>query len=1023
MRRLLKSLFRKKVPPVAVQRRTRDPWMEIDSLKSPILIINIEGIVEKVNQSASEVFFGRGREIIGRPLQQIEPRQMWTAVAEQVRIARQLRESRSQEVTDILSGRVWQFDIRLLQQQSGTSQVVLVALEVTEQKRMEKALQHQSQYIASVHQTTFGIMNRLDIQVLLKPIITRACELTGVADGFIYLVDPSGREMMLSVGVGKMSNSIGSRIKLGEGLTGRVWQTGERLLREDYRIGLPHPSNSRREELEAMVGVPLKSDSLVIGVLGLASAEEGRQIADSEVEALNHLAQLASVALDNAQMYRAMRQGLADRERAEKALRESEEKYRLLFERSPLPMWVYDAQTLSILATNDAAVRFYGYSRDELLSMRVGDISYSDNTGALLLKLSKAIPELTNTGAWKHRKKDGTATDVEVVSHEILFGGRRAMLELMNDVTERKRAEEALQKREEHFRSLIENASDLILITNSHGTLSYISPSADRALYYSPEELIGRNLFEFIHPEDFSNAFAAMERTLQSPGEGQPVEWRIKHKLGHWRVYEAIGKCVLDYAHEPSIVLNARDITERKVAEEKLMHDALHDPLTNLPNRLVFLDRLGQAIKRSKRNSNYLFAVLFLDLDHFKLVNDSLGHLVGDELLIAMARRLERGLRPEDTIARMGGDEFTILLEDIEDTDAVEQIAARIQMEIAAPFQMGDQLIYTTASIGIAFSDSHYASPEEMLRDADTALYQAKGLGKSCHAVFNATMHDQAVKLLELRTDLVQALERNEFRVFYQPVVSLRSGRITGFEALVRWQHPTYGMLAPGQFIAVAEETNLICPLGLWVLREACTRTLEWQTLYPQNPQLSISVNLSVRQLAQPDLDTQIKRVLNETGFAPESLKLEITESIFMKNPEAMASVLSRLNSLGVQLQLDDFGTGFSSLSYLHKFPFDNLKIDRAFVSSMNTNTKNAQIVRTIVMLAHNLGMGVTAEGVETIEQLSELTAINCEEGQGYFFSMPVDGSEVERLIVSQLERGMCPSQPPSADFYSESVN
>ena len=996
--------------------------MEIDSLKSPILIINSEGIVEKVNHTASEVFFGRSREIIGRSLETIEPRQMWTTVAEEVRIARQLRESRSLEVTEVLRGRVWQFDIRLVQQHSGNNQVVLLALEVTEQKRMEKALQHQSEYIASVHETTFGIMNRLDIQALLKSIITRACALTSVPDGFIYLVDPTGQEMMLSAGVGKMSNSIGSRIKLGEGLTGRVWQTGERLLLDDYPNGLPHQSN-RREELQAVIGVPLKSDSLVIGVLGLASAEEGRRLADGEVEALNDLAQLASVALDNAQMYRAMRQELADRERAETALRESEEKYRLLFERSPLPMWVYDAQTLSILATNDAAVRFYGYSRDELLSMRVGDISYSDNTGALLLKLSKAIPELTNTGAWKHRKKDGTATDVEVVSHEILFAGRRAMLELMNDVTERKRAEEALQKREEHFRSLIENASDLILITNSHGTLSYISPSADRALYYSPEELIGRNLFEFIHPEDFSNAFAAMERTLQSPGEGQPVEWRIKHKLGHWRVYEAIGKCVLDYGHEPSIVLNARDITERRAAEEKLMHDALHDPLTDLPNRLVFLDRLGQAIKRSKRNSNYLFAVLFLDLDHFKLVNDSLGHLVGDELLIAMSRRLERCLRPGDTIARMGGDEFTMILEDLEDTDAVEQIAARIQMEIAAPFQVGEQLIYTTASIGIAFSDSHYSSPEEMLRDADTALYQAKGLGKSCHAIFNATMHDQAVKLLELRTDLVLALERNEFRVYYQPVVSLRSGRITGFEALVRWQHPTYGMLAPGQFIGVAEETNLIGPLGLWVLREACTRTLEWQTLYPHSPQLSISVNLSVRQLAQPDLDTQIQRVLNETGFAPESLKLEITESIFMKNPEAMASILSRLNSLGVQLQLDDFGTGYSSLSYLHKFPFDNLKIDRAFVSNMNTNAKNAQIVRTIVMLAHNLGMGVTAEGVETIEQLSELTAINCEEGQGYFFSMPVDGSQVERLIVSQLERGMCPSQPPPTDCYSESVN
>ncbi len=1018
----MRKLSRKEAEPIAAQTQGLD-LMEFVTRKSPLLIVSGEGFIRKINQSARESLFNRAGEIPGRSLQSIEPTSMWTRVAEEVRRAQQLRQPRSVEVTEDLSGRVWEFDIRVLEN-STEDQVALLAHDVTELKRVERVLQHQSQYISSIHETTLGIINRLDTQDLLNPILTQACALMGVTDGFVYMVDPSGQEMKLSVGVGKVSGLTGSSIRPGEGLAGRVWETGEPLLLKDYGSALPPLLTTRHQELHAVVAVPLKSDSHVIGVLGLASDEEKRHWGPGEVGALNRFAQLASVALDNAEMYRSMQQELADRKRAEAASRESEEKYRLLFDGSPLPMWVYDRRTLRFLAANHAAVRYYGYSREELLSMSVGEISCSDDAGALLLELAKRIPELTNTGAWRHRKKDGTAIDVEVVSHEILFGGKRAMLELMNDVTERKHAEEALQKREEHFRSLIENASDLILIANSHGTLSYVSPSVDRALYYGPEELLGRNLFEFVHPEDFSHAFSAMAHNLQSPGESQPVEWRIRHKLGHWRVFEVIGKCVLDRAEEPSVILNARDITERKVAEEKLMHDALHDPLTNLPNRLVFMDRLGQAIKRSKRNSNYVFAVLFLDLDHFKLVNDSLGHLFGDDLLIAMARRLEGGLRPGDTIARLGGDEFAILLEDLVEPGAVEQIAARMQMEVAAPFELGDQIIYTTASIGIAFNSLSYNSPEEVLRDADTALYQAKGVGKSCHAIFNTTMHEQAVKLLRLRTDLRQALERNEFSVHYQPVVSLRSGRITGFEALVRWQHPSYGMLAPAQFITVAEESNMIAPLGLWVLGEACRQTREWQTLYPHDPPLSISVNLSVKQLAQPDLVVQIARVLQETGLEPQSLKLEITESVFMKNAESMASVLSSLNALGAQLQIDDFGTGYSSLSYLHKFPFDNLKIDRAFVSTMTTNAKNAHIVRTIVLLAHNLGMTVTAEGVETIEQLSELTELNCEQGQGYFFSKPVEASEVERLIASQLKRGLCHSvSTVETDYWAETVN
>jgi diguanylate cyclase (GGDEF)-like protein len=424
--------------------------------------------------------------------------------------------------------------------------------------------------------------------------------------------------------------------------------------------------------------------------------------------------------------------------------------------------------------------------------------------------------------------------------------------------------------------------------------------------------------------------------------------------------------------------------------------------LTGLSNRALFMDRLGRLVSRVRRHSDYLFAVIWLDIDRFKVVNDSLGHLIGDELLIQMGHRLEECLRASDTVARIGGDEFTILLDDIASTSDAIRVAERIHEALSEPFELNDQEIYTSASMGIALSAPEYERPEEIMRDADTAMYRAKALGKACHVVFDGSMHARAVALLELETSLRRAVERQEFRVHYQPIVSLDSEELIGFEALVRWQHPERGLVFPGDFISVAEDTGLVLPIGRWVLKAACRQLREWQARFPSAAPLWVSVNLSSKQLAQPDIAEQIRQVLEETGLPGRSLKLEITESMLMESIDSAATILEQLRALDIQVSVDDFGTGYSCLSYLHRLPLDTLKVDRSFVAGLGLDDERSAIVRTVITLAHNLGMQVVAEGVETREQVDLLSALGCRYGQGYLFSKPVDGEKAEQLIAAE---------------------
>lgn len=438
--------------------------------------------------------------------------------------------------------------------------------------------------------------------------------------------------------------------------------------------------------------------------------------------------------------------------------------------------------------------------------------------------------------------------------------------------------------------------------------------------------------------------------------------------------------------------------------KEHFRHAAFHDSLTGLPNRAMFTELLKAEIESSKRRDHHLFAVLFLDLDRFKNINDSLGHTHGDLLLVAFAERLERALRPVDTLARFGGDEFAILLSGMHDaTDAV-RVAQRISEELSQPFVLDKNSAFATASIGIALSSSGYDRPEDILRDADTAMYRAKENGKARYEVFDHAMHARAVSRLQLESDLRRAVEEKQFCVYYQPIVSLETGRLAGFEALVRWNHPRRGLVSPADFIPVAEETGLIVPIGEWVLQEACKHIRECQTTFPGHRSLSLSVNLSARQVAQSDLLDRIKEALTVSKLSPHCLKLEITESVVMENAEAAALMFKQLRSLGVQLSIDDFGTGYSSLSYLHRFPLNYLKIDRSFVSRLTTDNDNA-IVRTISTLARNLGMEVIAEGIETEEQYQQLKMLGCEYGQGFLFSQPVNKEGVLHLLAQDAHR------------------
>ena len=691
-------------------------------------------------------------------------------------------------------------------------------------------------------------------------------------------------------------------------------------------------------------------------------------------------------------------------------LRRSEREYRALFENARDAILIVDPTDEVVVDANNHACQLYGFARAELVGLAVERLwqrAESDRA-----RLREAEQGAGATYESRHRRKDGSEIVVDVTAGPVEYRGRRALWTSIRDVSDRIRVLEALRTSEERYRLLFDASPQAMWVFDAE-TLRFltVNDAAVKRYGYSRDEFQRMTIVDIRPPEDIAGLTERLERLAEGATPSSNI-WRHRKSNGELMDVEVTSHPIDLEGRKARLVVSI-DVTERLRAEEKLWHAAFYDALTGLPNRALFMERLGMALERAKGRGRGGFAVLFLDLDRFKVVNDSLGHRAGDQLLIQISRRLERTRRAGDTVARLGGDEFAVLVEGVETAADASRVADRVQRELSMPFDIDGQEVFTSASIGIALGGGvNSIRPEDLLRDADTAMYRAKGMGIAKHAVFDVTMHDRAVAVLQLENDLRRAIERGELRVQYQPIVALGSGRIVGFEALARWQHRQRGTVAPSEFIPLAEETGVIGSLGRWVMQEACTQIRRLQANHPRAPALTLSVNISGRQVLQPDLVEQIDDTLRATGLDARSLRLEITESVLVENAAAAMRCLTRLRQLGLQLCIDDFGTGYSSLSYLHRLPIDLLKIDSSFVRTMGSDEKNRRIVETILLLGRNLGVEVVAEGVETTAQATALHRLGCGFVQGFLFSHPVDIDAASALVAGDASPLRAPALP-----------
>lgn len=651
-----------------------------------------------------------------------------------------------------------------------------------------------------------------------------------------------------------------------------------------------------------------------------------------------------------------------------------------------------------IIYTNRAEAEMHGYTIDEMIG-RPAQILAPDGFSRSLDR-----DALKTSGAWRREsinvRKDGSRLPVQLVSDVIrdAKGEPIGLVTISEDITHRKEIENQLTKSEERYALAIRGASDGIWDWDIRSGECFFSGRWKAMLGYADSE-IGTGLDEWmsrVHPEEREQ----VEHKLLAHQEGRTpqfeCEYRILHKDGDYRWFLARGLAVRDNTGRATRMAGSQtDITER----------SLLDPLTGLPNRNLFMDRLRRAFDRAGRDQDRMVALLLLGLNRFNTVNESLGRKVGDQLLFMVAARLQQKLGTENTVARLGGDEFTILLEEIGSVDDARRIADEIIQDLMRPFKLYGREVFITGSIGIAAYDGSAERPEDLLRDADTALRRAKGSYNARHEIFDADMRRIAMNRFELESDLRRAVERGQLILNYQPIITMRNSRVAGFEALVRWNHPTRGLLPPMEFIQLAEESGQIGTIGMWVLREACRQMRQWFDRYGNDWPMTMNVNLSANQFNQPDLIIRIKEVLEQSGLNPRGLKLEITENVLMHDADSATLILTRLKELGLKLCMDDFGTGYSSLSYLNRFPFDTIKVDKSFVHRVGESEADVEIVRAMVLLAHNLGMDVVAEGIETQEQMLTLAECGCDSAQGFFYARPVDAEEAEKIFIARENR------------------
>ncbi len=645
-------------------------------------------------------------------------------------------------------------------------------------------------------------------------------------------------------------------------------------------------------------------------------------------------------------------------------------------------------------------------ARDEKFDVIILDLNLPDGSGIeVCQRMRKAAPHtpivvLTNQ------------TSMELGSKALREGAQDYLIKREVDgpllgrairyALERMRVDRALRESEQRYSLAVIGANDGIWDWKIREDEVYFSPRWKAILGYTEDEVSDhlREWIERVDQRDRERFDEALNNHLEGRSGFFECEYRLVTKGGEVRWVSSRGVAVRDDVGNPFRMAGSMtDITRRKQTEARLLHEAMHDALTGLPNRILFMDRLDLALRRFRRDPTKLFAVLFFDLDRFKHVNDSLGHAVGDELLAQVAGRILGCLRPGDTLARLGGDEFAIVLNDITGpTDAI-YVVERVQEALCQEFEIEAHSIFTSASIGIAVSSEIYRNPDEMLRDADIAMYRAKNSGQSTYAVFDTYMHDQAMFQHRMETDLRRALDKGEFEIYYQPIIAMDSERVQGFEALLRWHHPIRGLVMPEEFIGIIEDTSLVVPIGWWVIEHACHQLAIWQRLFPLENPLSVSINVSGKLFLTDDMAKRLAALLEDCGLSPKSIRLEITERVVMDHGDLVLSTLSDLRDLGIELHVDDFGTGYSSLSYLQRFRYDSLKIDRSFVQTMTEKVDSSAIVEAIITLGVTLGMKVIAEGVETADQVKRLRAMQCPAAQGFWYSRPMHQDAVNDYL------------------------